>query len=228
MTIIEKRISNIIIIVSFFFNSFFSKAQNNSNTVTVTLKEVVLNSPKTSSTLSELPLAVSFQEVEQYQNIFQQTTLQDYLRAVPGLFTQNANNYAQDLRVSLRGFGARSAFGIRGVKIIVDGIPETTPDGQGQIDNIPLGLIKNLEILRGPSASLYGNASGGVIYLNTIDYIEGKNFQFRTRLGAFGLQSYQLTGSVKNDKTTALIHANRLLTDGFRNNSEPYSSYLYY
>ena len=219
MTIIESRISKTIIIVSFFLNSFFSKAQNNSNTVTVTLKEVVLNSPKTSTALNKLPFAVSFQEVEQYQNIFQQITLQDYLRAVPGLFTQNANNYAQDLRVSLRGFGARSAFGIRGVKIIVDGIPETTPDGQGQIDNIPLGLLKNLEVLRGPSASLYGNASGGVIYLNTIDYIEGKNFQFRTRLGAFGLQSYQLTGSVKNDKTTALIHANRLLTDGFRNNS---------
>ena len=219
MTIIESRISKGIIIVSFFCNSFFSKAQNNSNTVTVTLKEVVLNSPKTSSTLNELPLAVSFQDVDQYQNIFQQITLQDYLRSVPGLFTQNANNYAQDLRVSLRGFGSRSAFGIRGVKIIVDGIPETTPDGQGQIDNIPLGLLKNLEVLRGPSASLYGNASGGVIYLNTIDYIEGKNFQLRTRLGAFGLQSYQLTGSVKNDKTTALIHANRLLTDGFRNNS---------
>ena len=219
MTIIESRISKTIIIVSFFCNSFFSKAQNNSNTVTVTLKEVVLNSPKTSTALNKLPFAVSFQEVEQYQNIFQQITLQDYLRSVPGLFTQNANNYAQDLRVSLRGFGARSAFGIRGVKIIVDGIPETTPDGQGQIDNIPLGLLKNLEVLRGPSASLYGNASGGVIYLNTIDYIEGKNFQFRTRLGAFGLQSYQLTGSVKNDKTTALIHANRLLIAGFRNNS---------
>mgnify|MGYP003324284762 CR=1 FL=1 len=87
---------------------------------------------------SKLENAVSFQEVEQYQNIFQQITLQDYLRAIPGLFTQNANNYAQDLRVSLRGFGARSAFGIRGVKIIVDGIPETTPDGQGQIDNICL------------------------------------------------------------------------------------------
>ena len=165
MTIIESRISKGIIIVSFFCNSFFSKAQNNSNTVTVTLKEVVLNSPKTSSTLNELPFAVSFQEVEQYQSIFQQITLQDYLRSVPGLFTQNANNYAQDLRVSLRGFGSRSAFGIRGVKIIVDGIPETTPDGQGQIDNIPLGLLKNLEVLRGPSASLYGNASGGVIYL---------------------------------------------------------------
>ena len=219
MTTIEKRISNLIIIVSFFCNSFFSEAQNNSNTVTITLKEVVLNSPKTFTTSNKLPLSVSIQEVEKYQKIFQQITLQEYLRTVPGLFTQNANNYAQDLRVSLRGFGSRSAFGIRGVKIIIDGIPETTPDGQGQLDNIPLGLLKNLEVLRGPSASLYGNASGGVIYLNTIDYIEGRNFQFRSRLGAFGFQSYQLTGSLKNNKTTALIHANRIITDGFRNNS---------
>ena len=69
----------------------------------------------------------------------------------------------------MRGFGARAAFGIRGIKIVIDGIPETTPDGQGQLDNLPLGMLKSFEVLRGPSASLYGNASGGVIYLNTID-----------------------------------------------------------
>ena len=76
--------------------------------------------------------------------------MQEYLISVPGLFTQNANNYAQDLRISLRGFGARAAFGIRGIKIIVDGIPETTPDGQGQLDNLPLGMLKNFEVLRDP------------------------------------------------------------------------------
>ena len=79
MTIIESRISKTIIIVSFFCNSFFSKAQNNSNTATVTLKEVVLNSPKTSTALNKLPFSVSFQQVDQYQNMFQQISLQDYL-----------------------------------------------------------------------------------------------------------------------------------------------------
>ena len=68
---------------------------------------------------------------------------------------------------------------IRGVKIIVDGIPETTPDGQGQVDNIPLGLLSRLEVLRGPSASLYGNAAGGVLYLKTLDSLQGNKIKFR-------------------------------------------------
>ena len=88
------------------------------------------------------------------------------------MFTLNANNFAQDLRISIRGFGARSAFGIRGIKLIVDGIPETTPDGQGQLDNLNLGIIERVEVIRGPSASLYGNASGGVIKINSISNFE--------------------------------------------------------
>ena len=138
---------------------------------------------------------------------------------MPSLFIQNANNFAQDLRISLRGFGARSAFGIRGIKIIIDGIPETTPDGQGQLDNLPLGLLKSFEVLRGPSASLYGNASGGVIYLNTIDQLEEETFQLQSRFGAYGFQSYQFNTYLKEAKTSALIHLSRTQTNGFRKNS---------
>ena len=85
----------------------------------------------------------------------QQLTFSDYVQAVPGLFALNSNNFSQDLRISIRGFGARSAFGIRGIKILVDGIPETTPDGQGQIDNLALGSIASVEVIRGPSSLLY-------------------------------------------------------------------------
>ena len=76
---------------------------------------------------------------------------------------QNRFNFAQDLRVSIRGFGARAQFGIRGIKVLVDGIPETLPDGQGSVDSIDLGATSQIEVIRGPSSSLYGNASGGVI-----------------------------------------------------------------
>ena len=195
------------------------QAQNQSALATITLSEVALQAPKTETPRNQLPFSLSVQSVDEFQKIYQQLSLQEYLVAVPGLFTQNANNYAQDLRISLRGFGARAAFGIRGIKLIVDGIPETTPDGQGQLDNLPLGLLSSVEVLRGPSASLYGNASGGVLYLNTLDQLENETIQLQSRLGAYGFQSYQLNTSLKGEKTDALLHINRTKTDGFRQNS---------
>ena len=195
------------------------QAQNQSALATITLSEVALQAPKTETPRNQLPFSLSVQSVDEFQKIYQQLSLQEYLVAVPGLFTQNANNYAQDLRISLRGFGARAAFGIRGIKLIVDGIPETTPDGQGQLDNLPLGLLSSVEVLRGPSASLYGNASGGVLYLNTLDQLENETIQLQSRLGAYGFQSYQLNTSLKGKKTDALLHINRTKTDGFRQNS---------
>ena len=195
------------------------QAQNQSALATITLSEVALQAPKTQTPRNQLPFSLSVQSVDEFQKIYQQLSLQEYLVAVPGLFTQNANNYAQDLRISLRGFGARAAFGIRGIKLIVDGIPETTPDGQGQLDNLPLGLLSSVEVLRGPSASLYGNASGGVLYLNTLDQLENETIQLQSRLGAYGFQSYQLNTSLKGEKTDALLHINRTKTDGFRQNS---------
>ena len=203
-------------LVVLFFMSEFVGAQNTSLTSTITLQEVSLKVSKLDTPRSALPFSLSVINLNEVQALHQQLSLQEYLGAVPGLFSLNANNYAQDLRISIRGFGARAAFGIRGIKIIVDGIPETTPDGQGQLDNLPLGLLQNLEVLRGPSASLYGNASGGVLYLNTLDRLEGESVRVRSTLGAFGLQSYQLSTSFKTAKTTSLFYFNRTKTKGYR------------
>ena len=216
---LERRIWLFLIVGILFFSPVFIKAQSQSDTTTITLQEVALQAPKTETVQNKLPFSLSAKDLTSFQAIYQQLSLQEYLGSVPGLFTQNANNYAQDLRISLRGFGSRAAFGIRGVKIIVDGIPETTPDGQGQLDNAPLGLLKSFEVLRGPSASLYGNASGGVIYLNTLDKLEDKAAQFKVIFGSYGFQSYQLATSLENEKTEALIHANRTQTNGYRKNS---------
>ena len=195
-------------------------AQKKTSTSTITLNEVILKSTKTDKSRNLLPLSFSFGDLKNKQTFYQKLSLQEYLISVPGLFTQNANNYAQDLRISLRGFGARAAFGIRGIKIIIDGIPETTPDGQGQLDNLPLAMLKSFEVLRGPSASLYGNASGGVIYLNTIDSLpDNQDIQFQYRFGDFGFKSYEINSSLKGEKTKAVIHLNRTLTNGFRFNS---------
>ena len=132
----------------FFFLSITNHDKKTS-TSTITLNEVILKSIKTDKSKIYFHI-IKFWRSKNQQTFYQKLSLQEYLISVPGLFTQNANNYAQDLRISLRGFGARAAFGIRGIKIIVDGIPETTPDGQGQLDNLPLGILKNFEVLRGP------------------------------------------------------------------------------
>ena len=194
-------------------------AQNKTSTTTITLEQVRVEAIKISSLKKEAPYSISVLNFKENQKLFQQLSLQEYLEGVPGLFSLNANNYAQDLRISLRGFGARSAFGIRGIKIIIDGIPETTPDGQGQIDNAPLGLIEKIEVLRGPQASFYGNAAGGVISIKTIDSLsENKNI-FKSSFGHYNLQSYQFTSYLNKKNTSALIYFNNIQTDGFRKNS---------
>ncbi len=195
---------------------FLIHAQQTSQTTTITLAEVTLQAPQLETSRFLLPASVSVINWAPLQGFQQQLSLQEYLRAVPGLFTLNATNYAQDLRLSIRGFGSRAAFGIRGVKIIVDGIPETTPDGQGQVDNLPLGLLGTIEVLRGPSASLYGNAAGGVLYLNTLDDLQGEALRVRISLGAYGFQNHQLSTSFNKGKTTGFFHFSKTITDGFR------------
>jgi len=211
-----RRIWSFVFLVLFLLYYSGIQAQNLTQTTTVTLEEVSLEASKLDTPRNVLPFSLSVINLVEAQAMHQQLSLQEYLGAVPGLFSLNANNYAQDLRISIRGFGSRAAFGIRGIKIIVDGIPETTPDGQGQVDNLPVGLLESIEVLRGPSSSLYGNASGGVLYLNTLDALKGEAVRFRTTLGAFGLQSYQLSASFKSIKTTSLFYYNRTKTNGFR------------
>ena len=166
----------------------------------------------------KIPAAISIYKTDLTATSRQQTALREYLFDIPGVFTQNANNFAQDLRISIRGFGARSAFGIRGVKLIVDGIPETTPDGQGQLDNLNLGIIDRIEVIKGPSSSLYGNASGGVISIQTRDFKEAYA-KTQAATGAYGFQQYQATGALGKENANYVLHGSFVRSDGFRDQS---------
>jgi iron complex outermembrane receptor protein len=135
------------------------------------------------------------------------------------VFVQNRYNFAQDLRISIRGFGARAAFGVRGIKLLVDGIPETTPDGQSQVDNIDLGSTDRIEIIRGATSSLYGNAAGGVISIITESGPETPFVEFRPTIGAFGLEKYQLKTGGQSGNLNYLLNLSRMDLSGFREHS---------
>ena len=162
-----------IIVALLFFSPLIGQSQVDS-TKTQALPEILIKSSRIIEAKQQLPLAITSLDIKETKDVLQQLSFNDYISSVSGLMALNTNNFSQDLRVSIRGFGARSAFGIRGVKLIVDGIPETTPDGQGQIDNLNLAAIEKIEIIKGPSSALYGNASGGVINIftqSTFDFI---------------------------------------------------------
>lgn len=185
----------------------------------ITLEEVEITALRIATSPLQQPFSIATYRAGTLQETRQQLSLQEYLFQVPGLFSLNANNYAQDLRIAIRGFGARSAFGIRGIKIIVDGIPETTPDGQGQIDNLNIGLIDRIEVLKGPSSALYGNASGGVIQIHTREDFDRNFVHAGLTFGSFDMQQYQFGGGWKRHQTRAIVQATHTRTDGFREHS---------
>jgi iron complex outermembrane receptor protein len=181
----------------------------------------------TPTTVSELdtPAAVSVVNGDEMRQAAPRVNLSESLGAVPGLQVQNRQNYAQDLQLSIRGFGSRSTYGVRGLRLYVDGIPATMPDGQGQTSNIDIGSIDSLEVLRGPFSALYGNSSGGVINVNTQTGSQPPTIEASSYYGSFGTWHYGLkaTGAV-GDGTQAgdvdyTVSTNRFTTHGSRDHS---------
>ena len=114
-----------------------------------------------------VPAAIDAIDIRDIRRAQPGIDLAESLQRIPGVVARDRHNDAQDLQISIRGFGARATFGVRGVRLYLDGIPATMPDGQGQVSHFPLDAAARIEVLRGPFSALYGNASGGVIALFT-------------------------------------------------------------
>lgn len=145
--------------------------------------------------------------------------LSEGLAGVPGLQIQNRQNYAQDLQLSSRGFGARSTFGVRGVRLYVDGIPATMPDGQGQTSNIDIGSLDRVEVLRGPYSALYGNSSGGVILAYTEDGAVPSAIGASAWAGGDHTWRYGAKASGASGGMDYVLDLSRMTTDGYRDHS---------
>lgn len=137
-----------------------------------TVRTYALQAETVSVTRTELPLAkvpLAVQTIDRRAIGFAQPTwgLDEALAAVPGVYVSNRYNFSVGQRLSIRGFGIRAAFAVRGVKVLIDGIPQTLPDGQGQLTNLELVDADRIEVLRGAASSLFGNAAGRVISVST-------------------------------------------------------------
>ncbi|HKI64375.1 MAG TPA: TonB-dependent receptor, partial [Burkholderiales bacterium] len=149
-----------------------------------------------------------------------EVNLSESLGRVPGIVAQNRQNYAQDLQISSRGFGARSAFGIRGLRLLVDGIPASMPDGQGQASHIDLGSADRIEVLRGPFAVMYGNAAGGVINVFTRDGSQARGIDAGLEAGSFATRRASLEAGARRGDMDWLASGAHFETDGYRDHSK--------
>jgi iron complex outermembrane receptor protein len=188
----------------------------------ILLEPVVVSASRTEQRLFDVPAAIDAVPLDAFRTTSPLVNLSELLPAVPGLQIRNRENYAQDLQISVRGFGTRSTFGVRGVRILVDGIPATMPDGQGQASTASLASAKRIEVLRGPAAQLYGNAAGGVLQVFTVDPPTSADAAFGTitlGAGSYGQRQIGLAAGVGSETLGGLFDVTRYSTDGFREHS---------
>ncbi len=181
------------------------------------LTTITITASGLSRDLIATPAAVSVVEARDLGDGRQALGLDEALNRVPGVLFQNRYNHAQNLRISIRGFGARAPFGVRGIRLRVDGLPETLPDGQSQVDTIDLESAERVEIIRGPAAAVYGNAAGGVIDVRTAERLpDGRNIELRGQGGSDGFRRLGARGAFDAGDLHGHVSAWDLRHDGWR------------
>ena len=184
-----------------------------------TLPDVQVVATRSQFPRRAMPAAVSVLGANVLRDERRGIALGEKLATVPGVLGRQRNNYAQDEQLTVRGFGARATFGIRGVRLYQDGIPATMPDGQGQVSHFALGAAGRIEVLRGPFSALYGNAAGGVVQVFTVDGRESPGVTADLRAGSDGFWRAAVGAGGASERTDWRIDASRFHTDGYRDHS---------
>ena len=181
--------------------------------------DVVVTATRVDQPSLEVPASIDRVYAEELREGRPQANLSESLGRVPGIVVLNRQNYAQDLQVSSRGFGSRSTFGVRGIRLIADGIPASMPDGQGQASTFDLGSAERVEVLRGPFSSMYGNAAGGVINVMTEDGPPVPTLETGLYGGSYGTWRGALKFGGQWGTLNAIGDVSRFSTDGYRDHS---------
>ncbi|MGS1014661.1 TonB-dependent receptor family protein [Rhodanobacter sp. UC4437_H4] len=187
---------------------------------TTTLPVVVVTATRIPQPDLDVPAAVGVVTQDKIADGAPASALSQSLARIPGIVAQNRQSYAQDSQISIRGFGSRASFGVRGIRLLVDGIPVSGPDGQGQTDPFDLATAEHIEVLRGPFSALYGNAAGGVIQIFTKDGPEQPTVGASTLFGSYGTRIQRLDAGGTVGNFNYVVDGTHFETDGFRQHSK--------
>ncbi|MBI2306227.1 MAG: TonB-dependent receptor [Rhodocyclales bacterium] len=185
----------------------------------LTLDSVVVTGSRVEHNTFDLPAAIDVVGAERLGADQARVNASEALASVPGITVLNRQNYAQDLQISSRGFGARSAFGVRGIRLVADGIPASMPDGQGQAATFNLDRAERIEVMRGPLSAVYGNHAGGVIQLFTPDGKGAPSIESNLSAGSYGSWKADVAAQGEAGGIGYVLDASRFHTDGYRDHS---------
>lgn len=213
----QLNLLSVAIISTFSFSS--NSIADESASEKIITAPVVVTATRIEQNSFDLPVAIDVVNKEDIQNGQLQMTLSESLIRVPGITAQNRTNSSQDPQISSRGFGSRSSFGVRGIRVYVDGIPLTMPDGQGQPGIVDLSAIKSIEVMRGPFSALYGNSSGGVVQMFTEDAPKMLEVGGTVMFGSYDTKRQILNATGTSENIEYLLNVSNFETDGYRDHS---------
>ncbi len=187
------------------------------DTLEATLPEITVDAVRSTESAASAPYAVSVHARDPEELALKPTTsLEMILRALPGVWISDRGHFALGESISIRGMGARAAFGVRGIQVLLDGIPLTMPDGQSTLDVVEPSTLRHIELLRSPAALFWGNGSGGVLFLSSSDHPAEPTLRLKGFGGAYGLRELLAEGAVPFGSHHVRAYASHLAQDGFR------------
>ena len=200
--------------------SIYGLAMAEEAKINLNLSPVVVTGTRIEQNSFDLPMSIDVTDAEQIQDGQLKVNLSESAARVAGVVVNNRNNPAQDLAIQIRGFGARSAFGVRGVRLYADGIPMSMPDGQGQTGTFNLDTASRVEYLKGPFSALYGNSSGGVVQIFTQDGPKVPTASAGVAFGSYNTTREYITAGTTGENFDAIFNLNTYKSDGYRDQSD--------